>query len=66
MSIDPDFQTSFTAYQPKLKPLSSAQGGGYRLELSLSESEWEQVKDINDPKLQGMHFVVGIVGKRVR
>jgi len=66
MPVDkPLFQTSFTAYQPKLKPLSSAQGGGYKIELSISENEWDAVKDINNPKLQSMHFLVALVGTKV-
>ena len=66
MSVEPEFQTSFTAYQPKLKPLGGNQGGGYRLEMTLSESEWDAVKDINNPKLQSMHFTVAIVGQTVK
>ena len=66
-SIDrPDFVTSFTAYQPKLRPMGGNQGGGYKIELSISESEWNKVKDINDPKLQAMHFQVALVGVNVK
>jgi hypothetical protein len=65
-SKPPDFECVFVAYQPILKPQGGNKGGGYKLELTLSESEWDAVKDINNPVLQGMVLTVGIVGKMVK
>jgi len=61
-----DFSCVFVAYQPQLKPQGGNKGGGYKLELSLSESEWEQVKELNNPSLQAMLLTVAIVGYKVK
>jgi hypothetical protein len=61
-----EFVTKFTAFSPKLRQMGANQGGGYKLELELSESEWDAVRDINDPALQKYHFTVILAGEPVK
>jgi len=48
----------FSAYNPVIKVLPDTQGGGYKLELEISESEWENIKEINSPVNKGQQFTV--------
>jgi|WetSurSiteA1Bulk_404760.scaffolds.fasta_scaffold01123_16 hypothetical protein len=66
LKVVADFQCAFVAYQPHLIPLGSSKGGGYKLEILLSDSEWEEVKELNNPRLQAMIFTVAIVGQKVK
>jgi hypothetical protein len=50
----------FIAYEPMLKPLGKSLGGGFRLTLEIPESEYPQIKDLNDPSLKNYTLVVEI------
>ncbi len=62
----PLFETKFTAYKPAIKPLGLIHGGGFKLEMVLSETEWSAVKDLNDPQLSQMLFEVTIKGSAIK
>jgi len=50
----------FVAYEPMLRPLGKSTGGGFRLTLEIPESEYQQIKDLNDPSLQNTTLIVEI------
>ena len=62
----PPFSTYFVGYQPRLKPLGASQGGGFRVSFNVSESDWNSLRDLNDPKLQQMMFQVVIKGYQIK
>lgn len=53
----------FQAYDLRLLPLPDSQGGGFRLTMDISEDQYEEIKDINDPKLKGQVMVVEITNE---
>lgn len=62
----PPFATYFTGYQPQVKPLGQAQGGGFRVSFSVSDSDWNNISELNNPALQMMLFTVVIKGSHVK
>ena len=48
---------SFTGYNIRLKRFKD---GGFRIEMDVSENEYESIKDINSPKNDGVLFKVSI------
>lgn len=55
-------QFEFIGYNPTLVPLGGSQGGGFKLTILLSESEWEKIKEINNPRNQELIFTVQMAG----
>ena len=62
----PPFGTYFTGYQPQVKPLGQAQGGGFRVSFNVSDSDWNNIAELNNPALQQMLFTVVIKGFTVK
>jgi hypothetical protein len=58
------FSTVFLAYHPQLKPQGGFQGGGFQLTLDIPETEWQQIKELNDPQLNSYEFVVKLKGTK--
>ena len=56
----------FTAYSPQVKPLGNAQGGGFRVTLDVSETDWDRIKDLNSPTAQQMLFTVLLQGENIK
>lgn len=52
----------FIGYNPVVVPMGGSQGGGFKLTMLLSDSEWENIKEINSPRNQGLVFQVALVG----
>lgn len=55
----------FLAYEPTLKPLSGAQGGGFVVTFQVPESEWDKIKNINDPVNKLVEFTVELKGEKI-
>jgi len=55
---DPRVMEEFTGYNIRLKRFKD---GGFRIEMDVSENEYESIKDINSPKNDGVLFKVSIV-----
>jgi hypothetical protein len=47
-----------------LKPQGGFQGGGFQLTLDIPETEWQQIKELNDPQLNSYEFVVKLKGTK--
>lgn len=56
------YTAEFKGYSPTLKPLGANQGGGFVVSFEVPESEWKNVKDINDPSLNELEFDITIIG----
>lgn len=50
----------FEAYEPLLKPLGMNQGGGFRLQVDISESDYKNIIRLLDPKLKNTTLLVKI------
>jgi len=50
-------ETEFTGYNIRLKRFKD---GGFRIEMDVSESEYDKIKDINDPRNDEVIFKVVI------
>jgi len=53
---------TFRAYSPSVK---QGTGGGFSLALDIPETEWESIKELNNPALQKYEFSVALIGKRI-
>lgn len=42
----------FQAFEPIVKPMGRASGGGFRLQVEIPETEFEKIKELNDPRLK--------------
>ena len=62
----PPFGTYFTAYQPQVRPLGQAQGGGFKVSFTVSDDDWLRISELNNPALQQMLFTVVIKGYYVK
>ena len=51
----------FIAYNPVVKPLSVQSGGGFKLSMDISEDQWEKIKELNNPALKNVSFLVSLV-----
>lgn len=49
---------SVIAYSPLVRPLGQSSGGGFRLSLDMSDTEWQAVKDINGAEWQNVPLTV--------
>ena len=52
--------SKFIAYDPMLKPLSRNTGGGFRFSVEVTEDQYEQIKDLNDPLLKNSTLLIEI------
>ena len=48
-------ETEFTGYNLRLKRFKD---GGFRIEMDVSESEYDIIKDINNPRNDGVLFKI--------
>lgn len=53
-------KVEFIAYNPSLRPLSSTQGGGFTLSVEISENEWPNIKELNNPSLKNKPFLISL------
>ena len=66
LSKDVSRKFAFIAYSPKATPLPGSQGGGFKVTMSVSEDQWERIKELNDPTLGQLIFSVALVGQVVK
>lgn len=59
-------KTKFYCYEPQVKPLSSAQGGGFVVTLQVPENQWDSLKELNHPANKQLEFVVILKGKKIK
>ena len=59
-------KTKFTAYEPQVRPLGSTHGGGYVITLQVSEDQWPNIKEINDPINKEKLFKVILKGSIIK
>jgi hypothetical protein len=51
-------KTTFSAYSPIVK--KQKVGGGFKVEVEVSEDQYEMIKDLNSPRLDGIILKVTI------
>ena len=49
---------TFSAYSPIVK--KQRVGGGFKVEVEVSEDQYENIKDLNNPKLDGVILKITI------
>lgn len=55
---------TFIGYDCEVKKHGSAKGGGYLFTIECSDSEWEQLKEINSPSLSNRLVRVVLIAQK--
>jgi len=55
-----DTIATFIGFDPMLKPLGKNAGGGFSFSIEIPESEYENVKELNNPSLKSFNLRVDI------
>jgi hypothetical protein len=59
-------KTKFKGYNPQLKPLGLHKGGGFTVSFEVPETEWVNIKDLNNPTNQQKEFTITLKGKIIK